>query len=229
MRSTSRSTFAYQDAAAGSSTTTALQFCFNALTMSLPFIIIAVVTLLAAAAAMSLRNLVHCALSLVVALAGLAALYLTLDAQFVGFAQILVYVGAVAILIVFAVLLTRSDAVPNQTILSPGWGIGIVVSAVVFATLGWAALNSTGLPKETPPAPVATVKNIGDLLMTQYVLPLEVIGLLLTAALIGAVIIAMKEEPLSNRGRSRGDQAHSSTKLEPPHVGSYESQKGGHV
>jgi NADH-quinone oxidoreductase subunit J len=58
-----------------------------------------------------------------------------------------------------------------------------------------------------PSAPEATVKNIGDLLMTQYVLPLEVIGLLLTAALIGAVIIAMKEEP--------------------PHVGSYEAEKGG--
>jgi NADH:ubiquinone oxidoreductase subunit 6 (subunit J) len=117
-----------------------------------------------------------------------------LDAQFVGFAQILVYVGAVAILIVFAVLLTRSDATPNQAILAPGWFTGMVVSAAVFATLGWAALNSTGLPKEMPPAPLATVKNIGDLLMTQYVLPLEVIGLLLTAALIGAVIIAMRDD-----------------------------------
>jgi len=174
--------------------------------MSLPFIIIAVVTLLAAAAAMSLRNLVHCALSLVVALAGLAAFYLALDAQFVGFAQILVNVGAVAILIVFAVLLTRNDATPNQTILSPGWGIGIVVSAVVFATLGWAVLNSTSLPKEAPPTPEVTVKNIGDLLMTQYVLPLEVIGLLLTAALIGAVIIAMKEDPRKFSSR-RGNEA----------------------
>jgi NADH-quinone oxidoreductase subunit J len=158
------------------------------------FLIIAIVTLLAAAAAMSLRNLVHCALSLVVTFAGLAALYLQLDAQFVGFAQILVYVGAVAILIVFAVLLTRSDATPNQAILAPGWIVGILVSAVVFATLGWAALNSPGLPREMPPAPEATVKNIGDLLMTRYVLPLEVIGLLLTAALIGAVIIAMRED-----------------------------------
>jgi NADH:ubiquinone oxidoreductase subunit 6 (subunit J) len=174
--------------------------------MSLPFIIIAIVTLFAAAAAMSLRNLVHCALSLVVALAGLAALYLALDAQFVGFAQILVYVGAVAILIVFAVLLTRGDAPPNQVIRSPGWGVGIVVSAVVFATLGWAALNSTVLPKEMPSAPTATVKNIGDLLMTQYVLPLEVIGLLLTAALIGAVIIAMKEDPQKSSS-SRGNEA----------------------
>ena len=170
--------------------------------MSVPFAIIALVTLLAASAAMSLRSLVHCALSLVVALSGLAGLYLALDAQFVGFAQILVYVGAVAILIVFAVLLTRSDAVPNQTILAPGWFSGIVIAAVVFATLGWAALHSQGLPEGTAPAPEVTVKNIGDQLMTRYVLPLEVIGLLLTAAMIGAVIIAMKEEPKNgNPGR----------------------------
>ncbi len=195
--------------------------------MSLSFIIIAVVTLFAAAAAMSLRNLVHCALSLVVALAGLAAIYLNLGAQFVGFAQILVYVGAVAILIVFAVLLTRSDAAPNQAVMAPGWLAGIAVSAIVFATLGWAALNSTGLPKDTPPAPETTVKNIGDALMTQYVLPLEIIGLLLTAALIGAVIIAMREEP-SNSGSSRRESAPSE-RPEPPHVGSYEAGKEGHV
>jgi NADH:ubiquinone oxidoreductase subunit 6 (subunit J) len=162
--------------------------------MSLPFIIIAVITLFAAAAAMSLRNLVHCALSLVVALAGLAALYLNLDAQFVGFAQILVYVGAVAILIVFAILLTRSGEKPVQAVVAPGWSAGIAISAIVFATLGWAVLHSTGLPAGTSPAPETTVKNIGDLLMTQYVLPLEVIGLLLTAALIGAVIIAMRDD-----------------------------------
>jgi len=194
--------------------------------MTLPFIIISVVTLFAAAAAMSLRNLVHCALSLVVALAGLAALYLTLDAQFVGFAQILVYVGAVAILIVFAVLLTRSDAAHNQTVLSPGWGIGIVVAAGVFAVLGWAALNSPGLPKQMPPAPATTVKNIGDLLMTQYVLPLEVIGLLLTAALIGAVIIAMKEES-PDSGSSRRQSAPSE-KIERTDVRCYDVKNGGH-
>jgi NADH-quinone oxidoreductase subunit J len=198
--------------------------------MSLPFIIIAVVTLFAAAAAMSLRNLVHCALSLVVALAGLAALYLALDAQFVGFAQILVYVGAVAILIVFAVLLTRSDATPNQPILAPGWLVGIVVSAVVFAALGWAALNSTGLPKEMPPVPVATVKNIGDLLMTRFVLPLEVIGLLLTAALIGAVIIAMKEDPQkSSSSRRESAPSEKLERTDPALRDCYEDGNGGHV
>ncbi len=76
--------------------------------MSWPFALIAVLTVASAVAAMSLRNLVHCALTLMVAFAGLAALYLQLGAQFVGFAQFLIYVGAVAILIVFAILLTRS-------------------------------------------------------------------------------------------------------------------------
>jgi len=162
--------------------------------MSSTFIILALATLLSAVASMSLRNLVHCALSLVVTFAGLAALYLQLHAQFVGFAQVLVYIGAVAILIVFAVLLTRSSDTPTQAVLAPGWLAGIAVSAIVFAALGWAVLNSNAIAKQTPTAPEITVKDIGDALMTKYVLPLEVIGLLLTAAMIGAVIIAMRDD-----------------------------------
>lgn len=162
--------------------------------MSPAFLILALATLLSASAAMSLRNLVHCALSLAVTFAGLAALYLQLHAQFVGFAQVLVYVGAVAILIVFAILLTRSGETPSQAVLAPGWAAGIGISALVFAALGWAVLNSNAIAKQTPAAPETTVKDIGDALMTRYVLPLEVIGLLLTAAMIGAVIIAMRED-----------------------------------
>ena len=167
--------------------------------MSTAFIIVAIVTLFAAASAMSLRNLVHCALSFVIVFAGIAAMYLQFDAQFVGFAQILVYVGAIAILIVFAVLLTRSDVPGNQAILAPGWFWGVTVSACVFAALGWAVLNSSALPKHLLPAPETSVKNIGDQLMTKYVLPLEIIGLLLTAAMIGAVVIALKEESKAGR------------------------------
>src|SRR5260370_8037904 len=92
--------------------------------MTVPFTIIAIITIGSAIAAMTLRNLVHCALALVGAFAGLAALYLQLDAQFVGFAQILVYVGAVAILIVFAILLTGGSEPPKQPIFSPTWRLG---------------------------------------------------------------------------------------------------------
>ena len=162
--------------------------------MTIAFTILAALTIAASVAAMSLRNLVHCALSLAVAFAGLAMLYLQLDAQFVGFAQILVYIGAVAILIVFAILLTRGSEPPQQGILSGGWTAGIAIAAVVAGLLIGAVNRRAVLTTPSTPQPEATVKQIGNELMTNYVLPLEVIGLLLTAALIGAVIIAMKEE-----------------------------------
>jgi NADH-quinone oxidoreductase subunit J len=162
--------------------------------MTIPFVIITIFTIAASVAAMSLRNLVHCALALTVAFAGLAAAFLQLDAQFVGFAQILVYVGAVAILIVFAVLLTRGGEAPEKSVFSASWFWGLLVAVAVFGALAWAIINSFASQREPREEIVATVKHIGDALMTKFVLPLEVIGLLLTAALIGAVIIAMREE-----------------------------------
>jgi len=148
---------------------------------------------MAAAAAMTFRHLVHCALAMAVSFVGLAAIYLQLNAQFVGFAQILVYVGAVAILIVFAILLTRSGEVLSDSIVAPGWISGMLIGGVVFAVLAWAVLNSGAVAGETPEAPDVTVRQIGDALMTRYVMPLEVIGLLLTAAMIGAVVIALRD------------------------------------
>ena len=161
--------------------------------MEITFAIIAVLTLASALAAMSLRNLVHCALCLALAFGGLAMVYLSLDAQFVGFAQILVYIGAVAILIVFAILLTRSSEPTPQPILSSSWVVGIGVALLVLGALGAAITRSRLAHRVLPAEPEITVKQIGDKLMTQYVLPLEVVALLLTAALIGAVIIAMQE------------------------------------
>lgn len=159
--------------------------------MTLPLVILGMLTLAGAVGAVWLRNLVHCALSLAGALAGLAGIYLWLDAQFVGFAQILVYVGAVAILIVFAILLTGGGG--RARVLSRGWIAGAGIAVAVFAFLSRVMLTSKLLSTGAGPAPDVTVREIGDRLMTQYVVPLEVIGLLLTAALIGAVIIAMPE------------------------------------
>ena len=89
--------------------------------MTLIFALIAAPTIVSAIAAMTLRNLVHCALALTVTFGGLAVFYLQLDAQFVGLAQILVYIGAVAILIVFAILLTRGNDPPRESILCRPW------------------------------------------------------------------------------------------------------------
>jgi NADH-quinone oxidoreductase subunit J len=162
--------------------------------MELAFVFISVLTLASAIAAMTLRNLVHCALCLVITFSGLAALFLQLDAQFVGFAQILVYAGAVAILIVFATLLTRSSETSQQPIASRSWLMGAAVAALTFGLLATTIIASSVTERSGVNKPTVTVEKIGTQLMAQYVLPLEVIGLLLTAAMLGAVIIAMQEK-----------------------------------
>ena len=162
--------------------------------MTLPFAIIGILTLASAMAAMSLRNLVHCALALTVTFAGLAAFYMQLDAQFVGFAQVLVYIGAVAILIVFAILLTHRGEPPRPSIFSATWVVGVSIAVAVFGVIGGLVLSSQAVTRKVPPPPDISVRQIGEQLMTRFILPLEVIGLLLTAALIGAVIIAIHEK-----------------------------------
>ena len=162
--------------------------------MSGVFYVLAGLTVLGGLAAVLLKNTVHCALALTVAFAGLALLFLELDAQFAGFAQILVYIGAVAILVVFAILLTRGSETPEDGVFSHTWLAGLAVAAAVFAVLGWAVIQSApALPHESA-APVVTVNQIGNALLGRYVLPLEIVALLLTAALVGAVIVAMHEK-----------------------------------
>lgn len=162
--------------------------------MGFVFYILAALTVAGGLAAMLLKNTVHCALALTVAFAGLALLFMNLDAQFAGFAQILVYIGAVAILVVFAILLTRGSETPRDGVFSKTWLVGLVIAAGVFAVLGWAVIGSARvLPHETA-VPQVTVLQIGNALVSRYVLPLEIVAVLLTAAMIGAVIVAMHEK-----------------------------------
>jgi NADH:ubiquinone oxidoreductase subunit 6 (subunit J) len=164
--------------------------------MIVPFLILAAVTLVGAAAAMLFRGLVHCALALAVAFAGIGALYLSLGAQFLGLAQLLVYVGAIAVLIVFVILLTRGGESDSPPLSRARWPItGLMVAMAIFAILAWAVLHSFAIHWAGAPASQATIRQLGTALMDGYVLPLEIIGLMLTAALIGAVIVAMKENP----------------------------------
>lgn len=179
--------------------------------MPIVFAIIAALTVVSAIAAMSLRNLVHCALCLALVFAGIAAFYLQLGAAFAGWAQVLVYVGAVAILIVFAILLTRSGEITEKP--SRSWWLGLVIAVALFGVLV-KCVTTSSLAQRLPPAkPEPTVRQLGDQLMTRYVLPLEMIGLLLTAAAIGAVIIAMKD----SRQMSEG---HEATRFNAPNLAS---------
>jgi NADH-quinone oxidoreductase subunit J len=153
------------------------------------FIVISFITLAGALAAAVLPNLMHAAFCLVLALLGLASFFFLLGAEFVGLALVFIYIGAVAVLIVFTILLTRRDSEEHHP---PNWR-GVLIACAVFSGLTWAILKTQSLSIIPPQARTLTVKRIGDTLMTGYVWPLQCVGLLLTAALIGALVLVMEE------------------------------------
>src|ERR1700753_4263958 len=149
--------------------------------MTAGFTILAILTLLGAGAAMGLRSVMHCVLALTLGMLGLAMLYLGLGAQFVGFTQVLVYVGAVAILAVFAIMLTRSTGPHALEAFSSYAGAGVAVALGVFAVIAWAIVHTNSFSaRSTSPQPIVAVPQIGDALVHRYVVPLEIIGALLT-------------------------------------------------
>jgi NADH-quinone oxidoreductase subunit J len=187
---------------------TSKQALLNAKRMTLTFLILAALTTFGTAAAMSLKNLVHSILALMLGLLGLALIFLQLGAQFVGFTQVIVYVGAVAILAMFAIMMTRSahegtspanpksPRAPFMAALGHEWAasiFGIAIAFAVFALLAWSFVHGTPAQHSATPQPTASVQQIGDALMHRFAVPFEIIGLLLTAALIGAAIIALEE------------------------------------
>lgn len=155
---------------------------------------IALFTLTTAAVAMALRNLIHSALLLVASWAGIAAFYLWAGAEFVAFAQVLVYVGAVSMVVLFAVLLTRHSR--NDLQIAPD-SLGRVVAGLLAggATLGVLAgsILSTPLPAPASPGRAISVRELGVELMGPQAAALLALGVLLTVALIGAVVIASGE------------------------------------
>ncbi len=129
------------------------------------FVLVAILTLAGALAAALLPKLIHAALSLVVAFVGVAAFYFLLGAEFVGLVQVFIYIGAVAVLIVFTILLTRRDVVEDRGF---NWG-GVVVAITVFAGLVWAILWTPSLSLAAAQIEPLTVKRIGEVLMSDFV------------------------------------------------------------
>jgi NADH:ubiquinone oxidoreductase subunit 6 (subunit J) len=159
--------------------------------MTLALILIALVLLGSAAAAMLSRNLIHSALLLVGAWAGLAAFYLWAGAEFVAFAQVLVYVGAISMVVLFAVLLTRHSradlnvAPDAMRRIVPGLMAGGAVLGILFG-----AILSTPLKPAASVVPSISVRDLGLQLMGPHAAALLIVGALLTVSLLGAVVIA---------------------------------------
>ena len=166
-------------------------------------LLIALVTLTAAAVALSLRNIIHSALLLIASWFGIAAFYLWAGAEFVAFAQVLVYVGAISMVVLFAVLLTRHsradiEIAPDSqrrvlgAILAGGAVLGVLAGAILGSPLNSSAAQ----------APALTVKVIGEQLLARHAGSLLIIGVLLTVSLLGAIVIA-SHEPRGNKEDAR--------------------------
>lgn len=158
------------------------------------FIILSAIALGGALAAVTLRNITHAVLSLILFFFGIAGLYFLLRADFIGVVQILVYVGAVAVLIAFAIVLTwQTEGEQDWQELGGKWFVGSLAAALVGGILVGVILRSERVAVLVETVPVGSVEQIGRALMTEYVLPFEIVSILLTAALIAAVVIAMEE------------------------------------
>jgi NADH:ubiquinone oxidoreductase subunit 6 (subunit J) len=166
------------------------QSAFRNSAVTLALLILGFVVLAAAAVAMTLRNLIHSALLLVFAWAGIAGFYLWAGAQFVAFAQILVYVGAVSMVVLFAVLLTRQSerlpVEPDSIVRAIG---ALTAAGGVAGVLLGAILAAPFQVVSAPPASIS-VKQLGQALMGPHAAALLIVGIILTVALIGAVVIA---------------------------------------
>lgn len=158
------------------------------------FCVLAVIGGLSSVAVVTVRNVVHAALYLVVSLLSVAGVYLLLGAEFVAWVQILIYVGAIVILFLFGLMLTKApigrDTLDNQQ----RW-LGALVGVGVFA--GLIFLIQEAFPVQDAEAFETfqgTTEMVGESIFRTYVLPFEAISFLLLAALIGAIVLARKDD-----------------------------------
>jgi NADH-quinone oxidoreductase subunit J len=163
--------------------------------MEIAFWILSAITVIGAILAITMRNLVHCVLSLILFFLGIAGHYLLLRADFLFAVQVLIYIGAVAVLILFAIMLTRhvTGTEGPREVLGGKWWAGMG-TAVIIAGLLWAIIRKDPLAQMLPAGVASTsVAEIGRALVADWLVPFEAMAVLLTAALIGAVVIALEE------------------------------------
>ncbi|GGI05759.1 NADH-quinone oxidoreductase subunit J family protein [Egicoccus halophilus] len=155
------------------------------------FALVGLVTAGAAILTVTSKNLVHAALHLAVTLAGIAGVFLVLHADFLALVQLIVYVGAVTVLFLFGLMLTRAP-IGREALDSQNRGLGLAVAGGLFVTLAALIVQAYAGHPSVLPQRIPT-EAIGMVIFSQWVLPFEVLSMLLLAALIGAIVLARRE------------------------------------
>ena len=156
------------------------------------FFVIAAVAVVGGLGVVLARSVIHSALFLILALLSVAGIFVLLAADFLAIVQVLVYGGAVTILILFAMMLTRVRDLPSAPD-GPQKPIAFV-AAITFAVTSIAAIAATEFPNESDKINIVSFQEIGNALFTTWAVPFEIASLVLMVALLGAIIIARGEE-----------------------------------
>jgi NADH-quinone oxidoreductase subunit J len=161
---------------------------------NIAFGVIAVVTCVSAVRMVTTNNVVHAALYLVAVLASLGATYVLLVAEFVATTQFLVYIGAVMVLFLFGVMLTKAPLGSTVSLTGKQWPIGLAVSLLLGGVLAYAIVDQFDFDTELPADPtIFNTADVGDSIFSTYLVPFEAVSVLLLAALIGAIVLARKD------------------------------------
>lgn len=143
-------------------------------------------------AVVSMRDIIRCGLAMIVCFLALAGLYVTLGAPMVAAAQVIVYIGAISVLILFAIMLTQAGDANLPAPFHRQVPVALVISVVIMGLVGWAAIQTDwGMATQ---AAEAAVDAIATAVFTTYALPFEIISLLLLVAIIGAIFLARRPE-----------------------------------
>lgn len=157
------------------------------------FVLLGLVVLVAAFRVVTSQNVVHAALALVATLAGTAGLFLLLSAEFVAWVLVLVYIGAVIVLFLFGIMITRAPTGRDMALDHPRKLWAAVVALVLFAVLAWSSVQSFGVTELAQAGVGTSTETIGLSLLGRYVVPFEAVSFVLLAALIGGITIARKD------------------------------------
>jgi NADH-quinone oxidoreductase subunit J len=162
------------------------------------FYAIAAVMVAAALVVVTNKNVVRSALALIVVFAGVAAQFIILAAEFVATTQVLVYIGAIMVLMLFGIMLTRSKIGRDPESTNERWWVGLVTAALLAGVMGYALADYFGddpMPADRRLEAVngSNTATLSDSIFAQYLIPFEVISVLLLAALVGAIVIARKD------------------------------------
>jgi NADH-quinone oxidoreductase subunit J len=156
------------------------------------FWIIALAMAGAAIAVVTMKNIVHAALALVVVLAGVAAQYVLLQAEFLGIVQVLIYIGAVIVLFLFGIMLTRAPMRKSAEYDNDQRVLAGLVSLLIFGVLAYLLVDEFSGDQLNITQPTAT-SAIADSIFRTYVVAFEAVSMLLLAALIGAIVLARRD------------------------------------